>query len=82
MMIVLILAASGCCFNLRFLWALRRELRMEKLSPRVGERGDMVRPRKVGPRQSRPYLVKSQSKPQVRAPQEKPCETSYSLGSR
>jgi len=87
MIVALILATGGgCWFNLRFLWALHRELQLAKLSSRVGKHtavigtvttpGDMAKPTK-------PYLIhsrfKAQFEPQQSEPQqEEQCATSYS----
>ena len=44
MTLLLILAVSGgCCFNLRFLWALHREMRAIKAAAQVGKRTPVAR---------------------------------------
>jgi hypothetical protein len=70
MKLAFILAANGgCWFNLRFLWALRRELQLTKFVPRVVRRAALigpVAPRRVVLQQTKPYLVHSRLNPQMR----------------
>jgi len=66
--LVLILAVSGgCCFNLRFLLALHRELQLAKRAPQIGKRKAHTSQIKLQP---------------IEPQQEKPCATLCSLESR
>jgi hypothetical protein len=86
MIVALILATGGgCWFNLRFLWALHRELQLAKLPSRVGKRTAVtgtVTPQVDMAKQTKPYLIHSRFKPQFEPQQEEQCGTLYSSGSR